>query len=349
MQQNDKYGGSKTPTVSKKKVFTTENRFIPSLKNTNFSKPIHDKIDVKLMWFIHGAEKEHTDVPAFSESSISHKKKIPKTIFGPCNFDSLSFFSPGGHYATLSAGVAINIGTLMCKNQTEGKFEKIPDHNGNVELRDMTFSVEPQTDPDAFKQGMSVYLCVKGNVIKIYDYKDLIQFGVFDMAQFISKSNEIMQTLGYEYRKWDLLLCCCRVYQPNIIMLEDGVQFNKYAPKYDVTPAVQKPNRLSASSIEKMLGIPKQRIKQLQLQSRISAIRKSKTTRGESAKKSVRLTTIQGNATRTSRDKHTTRRRSVTTTHGGKPRFEIRQVTENTFYKSLSPILCNGNKRICIK
>jgi len=317
-----KTGGSKTPIRIKPKALTASKKINLGFKTPNVTIPIREKIDVKLMWFIHGSEKTHADIPAFSERSMAHKKKIPKITFGPCHFDSLSFFSPGGHYANFSPEVAINIGTLMCNNQTEGKFEKIPDSNGYLELRDMEFAVEPQTDPDFFKQGMSVYLCVKGHVTRIHDYNDLIRFGTFDMERLISESNTFMANLGFSYRKWDLLLCCCRVYQPNIVMDKYGLVYNVYAPSYEVMPSAKKmANRRAASSIEKAFGIPLKKINQLKKE--LSYIRKPKTTRSEFARKTVRLSIPRG----------------------GSSNKGLTQVSESEFYKSLSPITIKPTKQ----
>lgn len=323
-----KQGGSKTPTPFriKPKALTVSSRIKLSLAPTHGSKSIREKIESKLIWFIHGAEKEHADVPGLSESSIAQKKRVPKTTFGPCNFDSLSFFSPSGHYAWINYEFARNIGTFLCNNQTEDRFEKIPDSNGNLQLRDMEFSVEPKTDPEAFKQGMSVYLCEKGKVTRLYDYNDLIQLGAIDLSRLISESNRIMLNLGYQYRKWDLLLCCCRVYQPNIVANGDGYRCDEYAPAYMVMPSSSaKPSRYSASTTEKVFGIPKKTIEQRR--KHLLRIRTPKITRAESARRTVRLTSSRG----------------------GKRKSTITQVSEEDFYKSLRPIVVKCTKPVDIK
>ena len=318
MLQSEIHGGVKSLSRRKtRRAFTVSNRIKPSFKYGSNVVPITDKINVKLMWFIHGAEKEHRDVPAFSDKSIASKKRIPKSSFGPCNFDSLSFFSPGGHYALFDSYTAVNMGTIMCNNETEEKFEKIPDQNGMLELRDMIFLVQPKTDPDVFKEGMSVYLCINNVVTRIHTYTDLVKFGTIDLKQLISKSNKIMEDLGHLYRKWDLLLCCCRVYQPNIVMVEDEPLVGTYAPSYIVTTSTPKPNRRSATSIEKKYGVPKKVLSQRKRSQKLWSIRMPKKSRTETAKKSIQLTRHGG-------------RRSL--------RIKLKQVSEDDFYKSLSPI-----------
>lgn len=318
MIQSEHYGG--TRSLSKRKIrraFTVSNRIKPAFKYGSNVVSVTNKINVKLMWFIHGAEKEHQDVPAFSDKSIASKKRIPKSTFGPCNFDSLSFFSPGGHYAMFDAYTAVNIGTIMCNNETEQTFEKIPDKNGMLELRDMIFLVQPRTDPDAFKEGMSVYLCVNNLVTRIHTYNDLVKLGTIDLKELISISNKIMENFGHLYRKWDLLLCCCRVYQPNIVMIENHPLVGTYAPSYAVTKSNPKSNRRSATSVEKKYGVPKKVLTLRKNDNLLWSIRAPKKSRTEIAKQSIRLTTRGG-------------RRPM--------RIKLKQVSENDFYESLSPI-----------
>jgi hypothetical protein len=318
MLQTEHNGG--TISLSRRRTrraFTVSNRIKPSFKYGSNNVSVTNKINVKLMWFIHGAEKEHRDIPAFSDKSIASKKRIPKSTFGPCNFDSLSFFSPGGHYAMFDSYTAVNMGTIMCNNGTEQKFEKIPDQNGMLELRDMIFLVQPNTDPDVFKEGMSVYLCINNVVTRIHTYNDLVKFGTIDLKELISRSNKIMEDLGHLYRKWDLLLCCCRVYQPNVVMVEDEPLVDAYAPSYVVTASTPKPDRRSATSIEKKYGVPKKVLTQRKNKRLLWSIRMPKKSRTETAKRSIHLTTHGG-------------RRSL--------RIKLKQVSEDDFYKSLSPV-----------
>lgn len=333
-------GGSKTLSNKNSKSYKSNTKYKHNLPT------IREEVNTKLIWFIHGAEKKNATVPAFSANSIAHRKKVPKINFGPCYFDSISFFSPNGHYVNLTDFTAINIGTLLCNNQTEEKFEKIPDINGNVQLRDMEFSVEPKTDSESFKKGMGVYLCIDGKNTKIVEYDELIQFGTFDLNTLISGSNSIMINRGFLHRKWDLLLCCCRVYQPNIAFVENRLRFDKYAPAYMIKPYISsKPNRLTSSIMEKSLGISENEIKKLE--KHVATIRKPKTTRSAEAKKTIRLSIAKGgnrrilptssirNPSFVSLEESSNYERET----GGnfrKIKSSIQQLSEDDFYESLS-------------
>lgn len=283
------------------------------------------KITTKLIWFIHGSVKPHPIAKTYRE--------VPKQEYKHCDFDKLVFFGPNGSYAAFNQYNAYNFGELACRNRISDRFAKPASKDGSIMLRDMEFSVEPKTDPESFRQGMSVYLCKNGKQEKIIDYKSLIKLGHINMQQLINKSNEIMRGLGYGFKQWNLLLACCRVYAPSVKVNAEGEYvIDKYARYHLVQASFPENPELTSSTRREMLTGVSRESKTHRDFMRGQTIRNPKVTKGEIARRKTRITERKRLPIISEDD------RMSVSTESSKSRsrsISSRQFSENEFYKML--------------